>query len=73
MSVDTRHRVRGSRRQVAAIHFLANIRVEGETEEDLPGYNCLQGTEVLENYRLVQKMEDFFMIFTFSLTGKVPD
>ena len=44
-------KVRVSRRQVAAIAFLANIRVEDEAEEDLPGLLCLQGTEVLENYR----------------------
>ena len=44
-------KVRVSRRQVAAIAFLANIRVEEEAEEDLPGLHCLQGTEVLENYR----------------------
>ena len=46
-------KVRVSRRQVAAIAFLANIRVEEEAEEDLPGLHCLQGTEVLENYRCV--------------------
>ena len=42
-----------SRRQVAAIAFLANIRVEEEAENDLPGLHCLRGTEVLENYRCV--------------------
>jgi len=40
-----------SRRQIAAISFLSNIPVEGEDEDDLPGFKCLQGTEVLESYR----------------------
>ena len=40
-----------SRRKVAAISFLSNIKAEGETEDDLPGYKCLQDTQVLEQYR----------------------
>ena len=45
-----------SRRQVAAISFLANIKADGETEADLPGYKCLQGTQVLEQYRRQSRM-----------------
>ena len=40
-----------SRRTVAAISFLSNIPVVGEDESDLPGYHCLQDTQVLDNYR----------------------
>lgn len=40
-----------NRRKVAAISFLANIRVEGEKESDLPGYRCLMGTQVIDSYR----------------------
>ena len=40
-----------SRRTVAAISFLSNIPVLGEDESDLPGYKCLQDTQVLDNYR----------------------
>ena len=40
-----------NRRKVAAISFLANIRVEGEKESDLPGYRCLMGTQVMDCYR----------------------
>jgi len=36
-------------RRVSAISFLSNIR--GQGPETLPGYKCLQGTEVLESYR----------------------
>ena len=56
------HKVRVSRRQVAAIAFLANIRVENETEEALPGLHCLQGTEVLENYRCVSSAFPYFKL-----------
>ena len=45
-----------SRRKVAAISFLSNIKVEGETEDDLPGYRCLQGSQVLEQYRRQSRM-----------------
>ena len=40
-----------SRRTVAAIAFLANIRAEGEEEAQLPGYSCLLHTEVLAAHR----------------------
>lgn len=57
-----RDKVRVSRRQVAAIAFLANIRVEDEAEEDLPGLHCLQGTEVLENYRCFTSAIPYFKL-----------
>lgn len=31
------------------VYCIANIQVEGET--DLPGYRCLEGTEVLKTYQ----------------------
>eukprot|EP00092_Neocalanus_flemingeri_P027151 GFUD01029445.1.p1 GENE.GFUD01029445.1~~GFUD01029445.1.p1 ORF type:complete len:526 (+),score=174.43 GFUD01029445.1:44-1621(+) len=50
-SVTRRRRQDLNRRKVAAISFLANIRVEGEKESDLPGYRCLMGTQVIDTYR----------------------
>jgi len=38
-----------SRRKIAAISFLSNIQVEGEAGR--PGYNCLEGTQVLKCYQ----------------------
>ena len=40
-----------SRRKVAAVAFLSNIKVSGEADEDVPGYNCLLDTQVLDDYR----------------------
>ena len=50
-SVTRRRRQDLNRRKVAAISFLANITVEGETESDWPGYRCLMGTQVIDSYR----------------------
>ncbi|XP_023328293.1 uncharacterized protein LOC111701305, partial [Eurytemora carolleeae] len=44
-----RQKLEKNRRKIAAISFLSNIQVEGET--DLPGYRCLEGTEVLKTYQ----------------------
>ena len=51
ISVDNKSKTRICQRTVAAINFLSNIRVEGEDDDELPGYNCLQGTELLDTYR----------------------
>ena len=51
ISVDNKSKARVCQRTVAAINFLSNIRVEGEEDDEVPGYNCLQGTEVLDTYR----------------------
>jgi len=40
-----------SRRDIAAISFLANIKVKGEPEGELPGLKCLVGTRTLQAYR----------------------
>ena len=40
-----------SRRKIAAVAFLSNIKVCGEGESDVPGYNCLLDTQVLDDYR----------------------
>jgi hypothetical protein len=45
----TRRRQDLNRRKVAAIFFLANITVEGES--DLPEYRCLMETLVFDSYR----------------------
>ena len=39
-----------NRRKIAAISFLANIRVNDEKDEDLPGFRCLTDTHVIEKY-----------------------
>ena len=46
-----RRKIEVSRRKIAAISFLSNIRVEGEAECDVPGYSCLLDTQVLQDYR----------------------
>jgi len=50
-SVTRRRRQDLKRRKVAAISFLANIKVEGQMEADMPGYRCLMGTQVMDSYR----------------------
>ena len=40
-----------SRRKIAAVAFLSNIKVSGEADDDVPGYNCLLDTQVLDQYR----------------------
>ena len=50
-SVTRRRRQDLKRRKVAAISFLANIKVDGQSEAEMPGYRCLIGTQVLDSYR----------------------
>ena len=40
-----------SRRKIAAVAFLSNIKVSGEADHDVPGYNCLLDTQVLDDFR----------------------
>ena len=48
---DMTEKCRVSRRKLEAIAFLSNIRAEDEDEEDLPGYSCLQDTQLLNQFR----------------------
>ena len=51
LSNPMKRKISVSRRKIAAISFLSNIKVEGEADSDVPGYSCLVETEVLEDYR----------------------